>query len=99
MHNHEKDNKGMGSMMWMMLICCAVPLILILLFGVGGKAFGASSWVIFGGVAFMLLAHFFMMRGHGHSNEEKDKQGIAGEDSKNKDDKDHKDHSGHGCCS
>ena len=97
MYDHEKDGKGMGSMMWMM-ICCALPLVLILIFGIGGKASGASSWVIFGGVAVMILAHLFMMRGHGHSNEEKDKQGVVGEDDKNKDDKDHKNHSGGGCC-
>ena len=98
MHDHDNNNKGMGSMMWMMLICCAMPLIVILFLGTGAKALGASSWVIFGGVAVMLLAHFFMMRGHGHSNEEHDKQGVADQDGKNKDDNEHKNHSGHGCC-
>ena len=92
MHNHEKDGKGMGSMMWMMVICCAIPLVLILLFGLGGKAVGFSTWVIFGGVAVMMLAHFFIMgKSHKHSDE---KQGLNDED-KNKD---NKNNSGHGCC-
>lgn len=93
MHDHDNNDKGMGSMTWMMVICCAVPLVLVLIFGLGGKALGASSWVIFGGVAVMILAHFFMMRGHGHSNEEHKMN--EGEDKNNKD---HKNHSGHGCC-
>lgn len=93
MHDHDNKDKGMGSMMWMMIICCAVPLVLILLFGLGGKSLGGPNWIVFGGVAVMLLVHFFMMRGHGHSNEGHDKQGIAdGEDKKDKN------HSNHGSC-
>ncbi|KKR61491.1 MAG: hypothetical protein UU01_C0020G0009 [Parcubacteria group bacterium GW2011_GWA2_40_37] len=62
MHNH--DGKGNNNMMWMMVICCAVPLLLLIFVGgTGGRALGASSWVIFGGVAVMVIAHFFM--GHG----------------------------------
>lgn len=81
MHDHDNNDKGMGSMMWIMIICCAIPILLVVLFGLGGKAVGASSWVIFGGVAVMILAHFFMMsKSHKHSNEkhemteEKDKK-------------------------
>ncbi len=82
-------------MMWMMAICCAVPLLLIFVFGAGGRALGAPSWIIFGGVAVMVIAHFFMMgRSHKHSDEE---QPIANEED-NKNSKDKKDHSGHGCC-
>ena len=67
MHNH--DGKGNNSMMWMMIICCAVPLLLIVLFGFGGKAFGVSTWVIFGGIGVMVLAHFFMMgKSHKHDS-------------------------------
>jgi hypothetical protein len=94
MHNH--DGKGNNSMMWMMVICCAVPLLLILFVGGTGRALGGSTWVIFGGVALMVIAHFFMMgRSHKHSDEEKSVTEGEGE---NKDSKDKKDHSGHGCC-
>jgi len=93
---HDHDGKGNNGMMWMMVICCAVPLLLFLFIGTGGRALGASSWVIFGGVAVMVIAHFFMMgRSHKHSDEKK--LGADGE-VKDKDDKDSKDHSGHGCC-
>lgn len=91
----NKEDKQGSWMMWAMMICCALPLFAILLFGLGGKALGGSSWVIFGGVAVMLLAHFFMMRGHGHSNEEHNKQSVDGEEDKNKKDKNH---SSHGSC-
>lgn len=91
MHNH--DGKKDNWMMWMM-ICCAVPLLLIVLFGLGGKAFGTPTWIILGGIAVMVIAHFFMMRkSHKHSDEEKP---ADGED-KSKDGE-HKDHSGHGRC-
>lgn len=91
MHNH--DGKDGSWMMWVMMICCAVPLLLIVLFGLGGKAFGAPTWVVIGGVAVMVIAHFFMMgRSHKHSDDEKS---VTGEEDGNKD---KKDHSGHGCC-
>ena len=92
---HDHNGKGNNSMMWMMAICCAVPLLLIFVFGAGGRALGAPSWIIFGGVAVMVIAHFFMMgRSHKHSDEE---QPIVNEED-NKNSKDKKDHSGHGCC-
>lgn len=91
MHNH--DGKDGNWMMWAMMICCAVPLLLIVLFGLGGKALGAPTWIVLGAVAVMVIAHFFMMgRSHKHSDEE---QSTADKDDKNKDGKDH---SGHGCC-
>lgn len=96
MHDHDNNNGGMKSMMWMMVICCAVPLVLILIFGAGGKALGAPTWIVFGGVAVMVLAHFFMMgKSHNHSDE-KNEMTEGGNISK--DDKDKKNHSGHGCC-
>lgn len=92
MHNH--DGKNDDRMMWAMMICCAVPLLFIILLGIGDKAFGAPTWIIIGGIAAMAVAHFFMRgKSHKHSDEE---QTIDGED-KNKDGKG-KDHSGHGCC-
>ena len=95
MHNHDGGNNK--SMMWMMVICCAVPLLLIILFGLGGKAFGASTWVVFGGVAVMLVAHFFMMgKSHKHSSGSDEKNEITREEGKNN--KDNQTHSGHGSC-
>jgi len=82
-------------MMWVMMICCALPL-LILGFGLGGKALGASTWVIFGGVAVMIVAHFYMM-GRSHKRSDAEQEIADGED-KNKNSKDNKNHSGHGCC-
>ncbi len=95
---HDHDKKSNKNMMWMMAICCGLPLLLILVVGGGGRALGASTWVVFGGMAVMILAHFFMMgkhKGNGNSDE-KDK--LTGEEDKNKDNKDDKNHSGHGCC-
>jgi cell division protein FtsW (lipid II flippase) len=80
MHNH--DEKDGSWMMWVMMICCAVPLLLIALFGLGGKAFGAPTWVVIGGVAVMVIAHFWMM-----SKKHKDHN----EDSKSKDEHQHGD--------
>ena len=69
MHNH--DGKNDNWMMWTMMICCAVPLLLIALFGFGGIALGAKTWVIIGGIAVMIVVHFLMMgRSHKHSDEE-----------------------------
>lgn len=99
MHNHNNNNdKGTNSMMWMMVICCAVPLLLILLFGASGRALGAPTWIVFGGVAVMVVAHFFMMgKSHGHNHDEEHKENVS-DDPNNKDTKDGKSHSGHGCC-
>ncbi len=83
-------------MMWTMMVCCVAPLLLIVILGLGGRAFGAPTWVIIGGVAIMVIAHFFMMgRSHKHSDEEKSVTNGEGED---KDGKNKKDHPGHGCC-
>lgn len=83
-------------MMWVMALCFAIPLVLILIFSAGGKALGTTTWVVLGAMAVMMVAHFFMM---GKSNKHSDKdQNIAGKDDKNRDDKDDKDHSGHRCC-
>ena len=94
MHNH--NGKDDSWMMWVMMICCAIPLLAIVLFGFGGKAFGAPTWVVLGGIAVMVIAHFFLM-GRSHKNSDEEKSITDGE-SENKDNKDKKDHSGHGCC-
>ena len=73
-------------MMWMMVLCCALPFVLIIFLGAGGKAVGASTWVIFGGIVVMILAHFFMMgRPHKHLDEKYGKQGMTDKGDKNKD--------------
>ena len=54
-----------------------------------------QTWIVIGGIAAMVVAHFFMMgKSHKHSNQEKTT--TDGED-KNKDNKG-KNHSGHDCC-
>lgn len=96
MHNH--DGKSNKSMMWMMAICCGLPLLLILVVGGGGKALGVSTWVIFGGIAVMVLAHFFMMGKHKGDSSSDEKKELTREEDKNEDNKNDKTHSGHGCC-
>lgn len=81
--------------MWAMMLCCALPFF-ILIFGLGGKALGASTWIIFGGIAVMIIAHLFLAgRRHKHSDE---RQAIFGEEGKDKNDGNNKNRSGHGCC-
>ncbi len=76
--------------MWAMMICCAAPLLLIALFGLGGKALGTSPWIILGGTTVMIIIHFITMgRSHKDSNDG---------DDQSKHHEDGKDHSHHGCC-
>jgi len=80
-------------MMWAMMLCCAIPLILILFFGLGSRALGASTWVTLAGVALMLVAHFFIInRSHRHPA----KEGEGDEENKNN--QEDKTHSDHNCC-
>ncbi len=61
MHDHNEKNKS--SMMWMMVICCALPL--AILFFVGSSSFSSGYlWpILIGG---FIGAHIWMMfRGHG----------------------------------
>lgn len=45
-----------------MLICCGIPLVVILLFlGFGGGILGASKWSLIIGVGGMILIHFLIM--------------------------------------
>ena len=91
MHNHnEKSGNGI---MWMMAICCGLPILFILVSGAGGKALGAPTWVIFGGVMVMLAVHFFAMRKpHKHADEKKEAAGGENREKEGKAD------SNHGCC-
>ena len=91
--DHNND-KGMKSMMWMMAICCGLPLVLFLFVGAGGIATGASKWLVIGIVALMIIAHVFMMRrGHKHDDHAQQVEGEKKDDGKSKDG-----HSGHSCC-
>ena len=84
MHNHG-ENKQSPWMMWAMVLCCAMPLVLILILGTSGKASGAPTWVIFSLIAVMIIAHFFMMsKSHKHSDKG---SSVAGNEDKNKEDK------------
>lgn len=90
MHNHN-GKKDDSWTMWVMMICCATPLLVIILFGFGGKALGVSTWVVLGGIAVMMIIHFIIMsRSHANSDEE--------QPSADRDNKDSKDHSSHGRC-
>ncbi len=71
MDNHnEKQNH---LMMWMMVICCALPLVVLLFVsGFGGAALfsgGYLSWVIFGGLALACIGMMFRSHGRGSLNE------------------------------
>ena len=62
-----------------MILCCAIPLILLAVLSFGESL---GSWGYF--VLFLLcpLLHVFMMKGHGsHSDHGKDQQSIQGETS------------------
>lgn len=93
MHNHSSD-KGGRWMKWTMMLCCIVPLVILLFLGFGGKSLGASNSSLFVGVGGMILIHFLIMnRAHGKHEKHKEVDGSDGVS-----DKDKKDHSGHGCC-
>ncbi|MEK7543212.1 MAG: hypothetical protein AAB503_02825 [Patescibacteria group bacterium] len=84
-----------------MMVCCALPLVLVFVFSAGGKALGASPWIIFSGITAMVIVHFFTMGGsRKHPDGEKHETIDSG--SKNKDSKDDSPqaggHSKHGCC-
>jgi membrane protein YdbS with pleckstrin-like domain len=90
---HDHDGKDDSWMMWVMMIRCAVLLVLVALFALGGKASGAPAWVVIGGVAIMVIAHFFIM-GRSQKHFDKNKSTADGEG----ENKDNKDHSNHSCC-
>ena len=61
MHNH--NGKGDSSMMWMMVLCCALPLIFLLFAGSTVFSGGYIKYVLFGALAAAFL--WMMWRGHG----------------------------------
>ena len=81
-------------MMWMMAICCGLPLLLFLFVGTGGIAVGASKWLVIGIIAVMVIAHVFIMRkGHKHDDSVQKVDGEKTDAGKSEDG-----HSGHSCC-
>jgi len=66
-------------MMWMMVLCCALPIILLLFAGSSVFAGGYLKYVLFGALAAMCL--WMMFKGHGgHGNPHEDhKTGASGE--------------------
>lgn len=92
MDNNKHDN----SMMWMMVICCALPLLFLLFAGSAVFASGYLRYVIFG--AFALAGVWMMFRMHGSSgksheghdeNQATQSGGVKSPDSEKKD---------HSCC-
>ena len=61
MHNHNSEKGHDSKMMWMMVICCVAPILFITLLGSGVATVGVSKWVIFGGIAVLVIVHFFIM--------------------------------------
>ena len=58
--NHcDSSNDHLGHMMWMMVICCGFPLILILL---GINLAGPIRWLVLLTMLVFCLAHFFLMK-------------------------------------
>lgn len=95
MHNHE--NGSGRSMMWMMVLCCALPFLAIVFWGVGGRVSGLSPWATWVGIIIMIAVHLFMMSGmHRHSEGDASKE--TDETTKKSDNKDSKSHPGGGCC-
>lgn len=77
MNEHDNNDKGMKSMMWMMAICCLLPVVV----AIGGASFFQTTnypWIkpvlfvaLFGFCAWHMIG---MFRGHRHDNtEQKDK--------------------------
>lgn len=66
--NHD-NSQGMGKHMLLMLVCCLVPLALILAVSVFGLSFGALQPLVPFALALMCpLMMIFMMRGMGHDH-------------------------------
>lgn len=83
MHDNKNHDNMMKSMIWMMLICCATPILLVLLFGVGGQAQGIPSWIILPLVIIAIIAHIYIMRKHGCSNKIESDQNNKSETHRN----------------
>lgn len=67
MHNHN-NNDGHKGMMWMMVICCAMPFVFLLFAGGTISLSGGDFWKVLIG-AFILVHLWMMFKGHGGKNE------------------------------
>ncbi len=63
---HDHNDKSDNRMMWMMMIGCALPILLLIFLG-GAKIGGSSTWLVLGAAAFMVIIHLFMAKSHKHS--------------------------------
>ncbi len=67
------ENKNMKWMMFVMILCCGLPLFLIVLFGVGGRTLGFSSWFTLIAIAVLVGMHFLIMKKMHKQNKNDDK--------------------------
>ncbi|MBI5470561.1 hypothetical protein HY968_04575 [Candidatus Kaiserbacteria bacterium] len=82
-------------MMWMMIICCALPLA-FLLFGGAGLFSGGYLWPILVGVL-ALACIGMMVRGHGKHREDRENHGENALDAEDAASPSHK-KKDHSCC-
>ncbi len=61
-HNHSNSHNQLP--LWLMLLCCALPLVLILGISVFGLSLGSlAAWLPFAMILLCPLSMFWMMRG------------------------------------
>ncbi len=64
-------------MMWLTMLFCALPLVILLLSG----SAGGYSWFVIAGIAAFAAGHFWLMRkghgGHTHSDDNKNNSHMA----------------------
>jgi hypothetical protein len=60
----ESDQAGMNmSMMWMMLICCGLPLLMVLAFPLFGSSRSSTLiWMVFGAIAIAFCVSAFLKK-------------------------------------
>ena len=97
-HNHESGHGS--SMMWMMIACCAVPILAILFLSGGIAAFGGTSLFLPLIALVLLVACVVMMIRHrksSHSDVPHDSHVMDGEQSPKAEDH-HDMKQDHSCC-
>ncbi len=71
--NHDHSNSHNQMHLWLMILCCALPLVLILAISVFGLSLGSlAAWLPFAMILLCPLSMFLMMRGmtQDHTNPE-----------------------------
>ncbi len=67
--NHNHSNTHSNLHLWLMIICCALPLILILAIGFFGLSLGSiAAWLPYAMILLCPLSMLLMMRGMGHDH-------------------------------